>query len=249
MHLLIAAQKAILNNPQSTPEQKERAVSELRGIPVKDPRYADAQRVLSGLGFAVAETVTPEAKPSPTPDKPDKRRYMPMTNAMFWLSMNEMQEAVNEFQGELEAESDRLAQIMSEWATTKDEELLNAFADAAPFFVEKSLAALCLTWEQVQFQLRCWAAIQLGMNRPDVDKELLELAKEETPVLQATALITKIWPTIKRTLQGWNEKADAVGMDRVMYGRMNVTDRTRALYRMGGHPLKGLPNKGTEAQP
>jgi len=54
MHLLIAAQKAILSNPQSTPEQKERAVSELRGIGLKDPRYLDAQGVLEELGLTVA---------------------------------------------------------------------------------------------------------------------------------------------------------------------------------------------------
>ena len=48
MDLLIAAQKAILNNPDSTPERKERAASELKGIPPKDPRYADAQQVLAG---------------------------------------------------------------------------------------------------------------------------------------------------------------------------------------------------------
>ena len=54
MHLLIAAQKAILTNPESTPERKERAMSELRGIPLKDPRYLDAQGVLVELGLTAA---------------------------------------------------------------------------------------------------------------------------------------------------------------------------------------------------
>lgn len=56
MKLLIAAQKAILTNADSTPERKERARAELRGIPENDPRYADAQQALHELNVAVPET-------------------------------------------------------------------------------------------------------------------------------------------------------------------------------------------------
>ncbi len=245
MHLTIAAQKAILSNPDSTPERKERALAELRGIPPKDPRHADAQTVLSELGLAVAET----AKPGPTPDKPDKRKYMPMTNAMSWLSMNEMQDAVDRFTGELEAESNRLAHIMSEWAATKDETLLDSFVDAAPAFVEKSLAALGMTWDEVRFQLRCWAALKRGSADLEAEKELLQWAENEAePVLQATVLITTIWPGIERSLKSWNEKADAVGMDRAAFGRLSIQQRERKLYDIGWHPVTGLPSKG-EAKP
>lgn len=241
MHLLIAAQKAILSNPNSEPEQKERALAELRAIPSKDPRHADAQRVLSEfVGAAVAETAKPEPKPSRTPDKPEKRKpALPMANSMFWTCRNEMQDAVDRFAGELETESERLTRIMSEWATTKDDAILDAFAEAAPAFVERSLDALGMKWEQVQFQLRIWAAIKgmgdsaiKGLSDSEAEKELLQCAEQEaTPVLQATALIRTIWPTIKRMLHDWNEEADAIGMDRAAYGRMNVTQRMQARRR------------------
>jgi hypothetical protein len=259
MNFLIAAQKAILNNADSTPERKERALAELRGIPPKDPRHADAQQVLSELGLAVAKT----ANLSPTPDNPDKRKYGVFSNAMFWLSMNEMQAAIDRYTGPLEAEGNRLADLMGKWCDAKDETFLDSFNDAAPGFVEQSLAALAMTWEQVDHQLSIWnqmndvartgTLIPTSSDKPDRETcppDLVKYCKDGNDVSQnvtrASLLITLIWPTIKRTVKGWNEYADAAGMDRAAFGRMDPNQREKALYSIGWHPRKGLPNKGTE---
>jgi hypothetical protein len=250
MHLTITAVKAILMSKDSSPERKERALAELQRIPPNDPRYGDAQQVLSELGL-VAET----ANLSPTPDK---RKYMPMTNSMFWCSMAEQQEAMDRYIGTLEAESNRLADLMCKWCDTKDETLLDSFNDAAPAFVEKSLAALAMTWEQVEYQISIWDQMSDMARRSDMPHheiappDLVKHCKDgsEAPNFQrANLLILHIWPHIKVLLRGWNEQADAVGMDRAAFGKLTIYQREKKLYDIGWHPRTGLPKKGTKAQP
>ena len=233
MNLLIAAQKAILGNPQSTPQQKERALAALKEIPAKDPRYTDAQSVLSELGLVKLEAV------GKLEDKPAGEKRKPaagMNNAMFWSSMSEMQAAMDHYHGAVEAEGERLSKIMSEWAATKDETLLNSFTEAAAGFVEKSLEILGLSWEQVKLQLQIWARMREASGHEEYAKGLYELADAEPiPVFQASVLLNEIWPTIRGTLGSWNEESDRAGVSRASFAGMDVSSRCRAAYKKTGN--------------
>ena len=173
-----------------------------------------------------------------------RKRATPFANAMFWMSMMEAQVAIDRFTGELEAESDKLARLMCKWSETHDEELLNAFDEAAPSFVDRCLAALGMDWEQVRCQLEIWAALkgaratfrELGEDEKEIarqaERNISNLAKQEAiPVLQATTLITIIWPTIQRNLASWKRMADAAGIDHKEFGKMSMYEREHALYR------------------
>ena len=173
-----------------------------------------------------------------------KKRTTPFSNAMFWAAMQEAQEAVDRFTGELEAESDKLARLMTKWSESKGEELLNAFGEAAPSYVERSLDILGMDWEDVKLQLQMWARLRGApatfseSNAEEkeeackVEEKITELANwEPEPVLQATALITAIWPEIKRNLDGWKRMADAAGIGHKEFGKMSMYEREHALYR------------------
>lgn len=188
-------------------------------------------------------------------EQKERPKAMPFTNSMFWSSMSEQQDALDRYSGELEREAEKLAQLMCKWSETRNEELLNTFTEAAPSFVARSLDALGFeTWAQVQEQLKIWSALKYGESTlPGLNAEAAEAARqaeaellqsaecEAPPEMQATILITAVWPTVKRTLASWHRTADGAGVDTKAFAQMNVYQREHALYNRYKELGKGNP--------